>query len=182
MTAEERRLRDNAAKAMNWKRWGPYLSERAWGTVREDYSPDGTRGTTSRTITRARAPTAGTRTAWPASRDRHQRICFALALWNGRDPILKERLFGLTGTEGNHGEDVKEYYFYLDCTPTHSLHAVPLQVSAGGVPLRATRRARTARRGRSAARVRAGRHRRLRRRPLLRRLRRVREGRRRTIS
>ena len=101
--------------------------------------------------------------------DRHQRICFALALWNGRDPILKERLFGLTGNEGNHGEDVKEYYFYLDTTPTHSYMKVPLQVSAGGVPVRASSSTRTARRGRDAAGVRADRHRRLRRRPLLRR-------------
>ena len=76
--------------------------------------------------------------------DRHQELCLALALWNGRDPILKERLFGLTGNEGNHGEDVKEYYFYLDSTPTHSLHADALQVSAGRVPLRRRSSTRTA--------------------------------------
>ena len=91
----------------------------------------GPRGTTSRTTTRAPAPTAGTRTAWPASPTGISSICFALALWNGRDPILKERLFGLTGSEGNHGEDVKEYYFYLDSTPTHSYMQLSLQVPAG---------------------------------------------------
>ena len=79
-----------------------------------------TAGTTSRTTTPAAAPTAGARTACSASADRECRLCFALALWNGRDPILKERLFGLTGPEGNHGEDVKELYYYLDSTPTHS--------------------------------------------------------------
>ena len=88
--------------------------------MREDYSAYGTAGTIFPTITPAAAPTAGAKTASAASRDRHQYICFALALWNGKDPILKERLFGLTGNEGNHGEDVKEYYFYLDSTPTHS--------------------------------------------------------------
>ena len=77
-------------------------------------------GTISLTITPGHAPIDGTKTVWRGSRDRHQRICFAIALWNGRDPILKERLFGLAGNEGNHGEDVKEYYFYLDSTPTHS--------------------------------------------------------------
>src|SRR6476620_3170032 len=120
MNAEERRLRESDRREKHWKRWGPYLSERAWGTVREDYSADGS--------------------AWDAfphdharSRvyrwnedgllgicDEHQYLCFALALWNGKDPILKERLFGLTGSEGNHGEDVKECYFFLDSTPTHS--------------------------------------------------------------
>ena len=110
--AETKRLAENARRIKNWKRWGPYLAERQWGTVREDYSPTATPGTTSRTTTRAAAPTAGARTACSASRDRECRLCFALALWNGRDPILKERLFGLTGPEGNHGEDVKE------CTTT----------------------------------------------------------------
>ena len=120
MTAEERRLRDNAARAMNWLRWGPYLSERAWGTVREDYSADGAaweyfphEHARSRAYRWNEDGLAGIS-------DRHQRVCFALALWNERDAILKERLFGLTGIEGNHGEDVKEYYFYLDSTPTHS--------------------------------------------------------------
>ena len=101
-------------------------------------------GSTSRTTTRARAPTAGTRTASPASATATSSICFALALWNGRDPILKERLFGLTGNEGNHGEDVKEYYFYLDSHADALLHEVPLQVPAGGVSLRASWSRRTA--------------------------------------
>ena len=120
-TAEDRRLAEDGARDQNWKRWGPYLSERQWGTVREDYSRGRRRaGTTSRTTTRAAARIAGARTACSASRDRECRLCFALALWNGSDPILKERLFGLTGPEGNHGEDVKEVYYYLDSTPTHS--------------------------------------------------------------
>ena len=129
---------------MHWKRWGPYLSERAWGTVREDYSPTATPGTTSRTTTPRSRAYRWNEDGLAGICDRHQRLCFALALWNGRDPILKERLFGLTGHEGNHGEDVKEYYFYLDATPTHSLHADALQVSAGRVPLRATWSTRTA--------------------------------------
>ena len=104
----------------SWKRWGPYLSERAWGTVREDYSRDGSAWDSfphdharSRVYRWNEDGLAGIC-------DSQQRLCFALALWNGKDPILKERLFGLTGSEGNHGEDVKEYYFYLDSTPTHS--------------------------------------------------------------
>ena len=109
--------------------------------------------------------------------DRECRLCFALALWNGDDPILKERLFGLTGPEGNHGEDVKELYFYLDATPTHSYLQGALQVPAGGVPVRAAASRRTAGAARDEPRVRARRHRRLRRRPLLRRHRRVRQGR-----
>ena len=104
----------------HWKRWGPYVSERAWGTVREDYSPG---GTAWEALPHDHARSRAYR--WSEDGlagicDRHQRICFALALWNRRDPILKERLFGLTGNEGNHGEDVKESYFYLDSTPTHS--------------------------------------------------------------
>jgi hypothetical protein len=104
----------------HWKRWGPYLSERAWGTVREDYS---THGTAWEHVPHDHARSKAYR--WNEDgiagiSDRHQKICFAVALWNGRDPILKERLFGLTGNEGNHGEDCKECYFYLDSTPTHS--------------------------------------------------------------
>jgi Glycosyl hydrolase family 63 C-terminal domain len=120
MNAEAARLRDAAERRAHWKRWGPYLSERAWGTVREDYSPDGDAWHYfPHEAARARAY------RWNEDGllgicDRHQFVCFALALWNGRDPILKERLFGLTGPQGNHGEDVKEYYFYLDSTPTHS--------------------------------------------------------------
>jgi len=120
MTKEEIRLADSRARKKHWKRWGPYLSERAWGTVREDYSPYGTaweyfphEHARSRAYRWNEDGLAGIS-------DRRQLICFALALWNERDPILKERLFGLTGNEGNHGEDVKECYFYLDSTPSHS--------------------------------------------------------------
>ena len=119
-TAEEQRLRAAADRSAHWKRWGPYLSERQWGTVREDYSPYGTAWEYfPHDHARSRAYRWGEDGLGGIS-DNHQRLCFAVALWNGRDPILKERLFGLTGHEGNHGEDVKEYYFYLDSTPTHS--------------------------------------------------------------
>jgi hypothetical protein len=120
VTREELRLQEDRERKANWKRWGPYLSERQWGTVREDYSPHGTAWDYfSHDQARSRAYRWGEDGIAGIS-DRRQFICFALALWNGRDPILKERLFGLTGSEGNHGEDVKEYYFYLDSTPTHS--------------------------------------------------------------
>ena len=120
MTAEERRLQRSVEREEHWKRWGPYLSERAWGTVREDYSRDGSAWNyLPHDHARSRA-FRWNEDGLAGICDRHQYICFALALWNGRDPILKERLFGLTGPEGNHGEDVKEYYFYLDSTPTHS--------------------------------------------------------------
>ncbi len=117
MTAERDRLRaDHAA----WTRWGPYLAERAWGTVREDYSDYGTAWEYfSHDQARSRAYRWNEDGLGGISDDKG-RVCFALALWNGQDPILKERLFGLTGNEGNHGEDVKEYYYYLDSTPTHS--------------------------------------------------------------
>src|SRR5437899_2893489 len=120
MTHEELRLQESDQRKKHWKRWGPYLSERAWGTVREDYSASGEAWrhfphdhARSRVYRWNEDGLAGIS-------DRHQNLCFALALWNGREPILKERLFGLTGEEGNHGEDVKEYYYYLDSTPTHS--------------------------------------------------------------
>ena len=120
LSAERRRLAEDAAKARHWKRWGPYLSERAWGTVREDYSPHGTAWDYfSHDHARSRAY-RWNEDGLAGISDRHQKICFALALWNEQDAILKERIFGLTGSEGNHGEDVKEYYFYLDSTPTHS--------------------------------------------------------------
>jgi len=120
MTAEEIRLEEARERKAHWKRWGPYLSERQWGTVREDYSPGGTAWEFfPHDHSRSRAYRWG-EDGLAGISDRHQHICFALALWNGRDPILKERLFGLTGNEGNHGEDAKEYYFYLDSTPTHS--------------------------------------------------------------
>src|SRR5438128_8343707 len=119
-TAEEVRLTEARERRAHWKRWGPYLSERAWGTVREDYSADGSAWEyLPHDHARSRAYRWG-EDGLAGISDRHQYICFALALWNGRDPILKERAFGLTGNEGNHGEDVKEYYFYLDSTPTHS--------------------------------------------------------------
>jgi hypothetical protein len=120
MTVEEQRLADSNDRKKHWKRWGPYLSERAWGTVREDYSANGTAWEYfPHDHARSRAY-RWNEDGLAGISDRHQQICFSVALWNGRDPILKERLFGLTGHEGNHGEDVKEYYFYLDSTPTHS--------------------------------------------------------------
>src|SRR5919197_834025 len=120
LTHEERRLEESEHRSAHWKRWGPYLSERAWGTVREDYSPHGSAWDYfPHDHARSKAYRWG-EDGLGGICDRHQAICFALALWNGRDAILKERLFGLTGTQGNHGEDVKEYYFYLDNTPTHA--------------------------------------------------------------
>jgi len=117
---EHRRLAEDSRRERNWKRWGPYLSERQWGTVREDYSPDGTCWDYfPHDHARSRVYRWG-EDGLLGITDRQGRICFALALWNGRDPILKERLFGLTGPEGNHGEDVKELYYYLDATPTSS--------------------------------------------------------------
>src|SRR5512134_3509944 len=120
IAAEQQRLNEDAQRQRHWKRWGPYLSERAWGTVREDYSPEGNAWEHfPHDHARSRAY-RWNEDGLAGICDRHQYICFALALWNGKDPILKERLFGLTGKEGNHGEDVKEYYYYLDSTPTHS--------------------------------------------------------------
>jgi len=119
-TREELRLQESQDRTAHWKRWGPYLAERQWGTVREDYSPHGTVWESfPHDHARSRAYRWG-EDGIAGICDNHGRLCFALALWNGRDPILKERLFGLNGNEGNHGEDVKEYYFYLDSTPTHS--------------------------------------------------------------
>ena len=119
MTAEQRRL-SGAAGAAAWKKWGPYLSERQWGTVREDYGAKGDAWTyLSHELSRSFAYRWG-EDGLAGISDDQQTLCFALALWNGHDPILKERLFGLTNPEGNHGEDVKEYYYYLDSTPTHS--------------------------------------------------------------
>jgi hypothetical protein len=118
--AEVRRLGEDSRRAKNWKRWGPYLSERQWGTVREDYSHDSESWTFfPHDHARSRAYRWG-EDGLLGITDRQCRLCFGLALWNGKDPFLKERLFGLTGPEGNHGEDVKELYYYLDSTPTHS--------------------------------------------------------------
>jgi len=119
-TTEQTRLEEARTKQTPWKKWGPYLSERQWGTVREDYSENGDAWNYfTHDHARSRAYHWGEDGLAGISDDK-QRLCFALALWNGKDPILKERLFGLTNSEGNHGEDVKEYYFYLDSTPTHS--------------------------------------------------------------
>ena len=120
MTEEESRLQEAREGTSNWKKWGPYLSERQWGTVREDYSEGGDAWNFfTHDHARSRAYRWGEDGIAGISDDK-QHLCFALALWNGKDAILKERLFGLTNSEGNHGEDVKEYYFYLDSTPTHS--------------------------------------------------------------
>ena len=118
--AEQKRLNSAREEGVPWKKWGPYLSERQWGTVREDYSETGDAWNFfTHDQARSRAYRWGEDGIAGISDDK-QRLCFALALWNGKDPIIKERLFGLTNSEGNHGEDVKEYYFYLDSTPTHS--------------------------------------------------------------
>src|SRR3989442_2480936 len=120
MTAEEKRLHESQARLANWQRWGPYLSERQWGTVREDYSKDGSCWEYfPHDQARSRAYRWG-EDGLLGICDRECRLAFSVALWNGRDPILKERLFGLAGPEGNHGEDVKELYYYLDATPTAS--------------------------------------------------------------
>src|SRR5262245_42063474 len=118
--AERVRLAQDARREQNWKRWGPYLSERQWGTVREDYSADGDCWSYfPHDHARSRAYRWG-EDGLLGFTDRQCRLCFSFALWNGRDPILKERLFGLGGPQGNHGEDVKEEYFFVDGTPTHS--------------------------------------------------------------
>src|SRR3974390_89600 len=120
MNEELQRLQEDQARNKNWKRWGPYLAERQWATVREDYSAEGDPWDYfPHDHARSRAYRWG-EDGLLGITDRRCRLCFALSLWNGRDSILKERLFGLTGSQGNHGEDVKECYFYLDSTPTHS--------------------------------------------------------------
>src|SRR6516165_7482151 len=120
MTQEEIRVTESAARKAHWQRWGPYLSERAWGTVREDYSPYGNAWEyLSFDQARSRAYRWGEDGIAGIS-DANQHLCFALSLWNGEDEILKERLFGVTGNQGNHGEDVKEYYYYLDNLPSHA--------------------------------------------------------------
>lgn len=120
MNTEKNRLEESNAGIMNWKKWGPYLTDRQWGTVREDYSPNGTAwDSTPHDAARSKAYRWGEEGIGGISDDQ-QLLCFAVSLWNKKDPILKERFFGVTGSEGNHGEDVKEYYYYLDNTPTHS--------------------------------------------------------------
>jgi hypothetical protein len=133
-TVEGQRLAEARERGVPWKKWGPYLSERQWGTVREDYSEGGDAwGYFTHDQARSRAYRWGEDGLAGISDDR-QRLCFALALWNGRDPILKERLFGLTNGEGNHGEDVKEYYFYVDSTPTHSYMKYLYKYPQGAFP------------------------------------------------
>ena len=175
MDIEHGRLEEARTKEVPWRKWGPYLSDRQWGTVREDYSDNGDAWNFfTHDHARSRAYRWGEDGLGGISDDK-QRLCFALALWNGKDPILKERLFGLTNSEGNHGEDVKEYYFYLDSTPTHSymkfLYKYP-QAAYPYADLVETNR----RRSRNEMEYELPRHRRLRRGPLLRRVRRVREG------
>ena len=173
--AEQARLNEAREAQVPWKKWGPYLSERQWGTVREDYSEDGNAWNYfTHDQARSRAYRWGEDGLGGLCDDK-QLLCFALALWNERDPILKERLFGLTNSEGNHGEDVKEYYFYLDSTPTHSYMKYLYKYPQREFPYRdlvETNRSTVAR----GVRVRAARYRHLRRRPLLRRVRRVRQG------
>jgi hypothetical protein len=135
-TTEQRRLNDAREAGLPWKKWGPYLSERQWGTVREDYSADGSAWDYfTHDQSRSRAYRWGEDGLGGISDDK-QRLCFALALWNERDPILKERVFGLTNSEGNHGEDAKEYYFYLDSTPTHSYMKYLYKYPQGEFPYR----------------------------------------------
>ena len=172
--AEAARL-EAARGGAAWRKWGPYLSERQWGTVREDYSVDGNAWDYfTHDQARSRAYHWG-EDGLAGISDDAQQLCFALALWNGHDPILKERLFGLTNAEGNHGEDVKEYYFYLDSTPTHSYMKWLYKYPQRAYPVRRTGRDQPEAIA-PRARVRADRYRRLRRQPLLRRPGRVREG------
>src|SRR5215469_5200207 len=118
--AERQRLEETRQRKQAWRKWGPYVSDRQWGTVREDYSADGDAwGYFPHDHAASRAYRWGEDGIAGVSDDK-QRLCLSVALWNGKDPILKERIFGLTNTEGNHGEDAKDYYFYLDNTPTHS--------------------------------------------------------------
>src|SRR5258708_29738638 len=120
LIAEEQRLLDSQTRKAYWKRWGPYVSERAWGTVREDYSANGDAWNYFPFEDAHLRAFRWNEDGIAGICDRHQIICFAVTLWNGRDPILKERLYGLGGPQGNHGEDVKECYFHVDNTPTHS--------------------------------------------------------------
>ena len=133
---EQKRLNDCRDRGIPWKKWGPYLSERQWGTVREDYSQDGNAWDYfTHDQARSRAYRWGEDGIAGISDDKQQ-LCFAVALWNGRDPILKERLFGLTNSEGNHGEDVKEYYFYVDSTPTHSYMKISISIRSRNFPIK----------------------------------------------
>ena len=174
--AEQKRLNDARDSGIAWKKWGPYLSERQWGTVREDYSQDGNAWDyLSHDQSRSRAYRWGEDGIAGISDDQ-QRLCFAVAFWNERDPILKERLFGLTNSEANHGEDVKEYYFYLDSTPTHSYMKYLYKYPQKEFPYRdlvETNRGQVAR----GVRVRTAGYRHFQRRPLFRCIRRIRQRR-----
>src|SRR6266478_4478111 len=133
--AERQRIEQSRQGVKAWRRWGPYLSERQWGTVREDYSPGGTAWDYfTHDQARSRAYRWGEDGIGGFCDDR-QLLCISVALWNGRDPILKERLFGLTNSEGNHGEDVKELYYYLDAIPSYDAHAVQAAASAVSLPM-----------------------------------------------
>src|SRR5690349_15256780 len=134
MTQEQMRLQEARDGKSTWRKWGPYLSERQWGTVREDYSQDGNAWDYfSHDQARSRAYHWG-EDGLAGISDEKQLLCFSVGLWNGKDPILKERLFGLTNSESNHGEDVKEYYFYLDSTPTHSYMKFLYKYPQGAFP------------------------------------------------
>ncbi len=173
---ERKRLEEASSKGVPWKKWGPYLSERQWGTVREDYSENGDAWNFfTHDHARSRAYRWGEDGLGGIS-DEKQRLCFALALWNGKDPILKERLFGLTNSEANHGEDVKEYYFYLDSTPTHSYMKYLYKYPQAAYPLRRPGGDEPEAHPRGDG-VRAARYGYLPRGPLLRRLRGIRQGR-----
>ena len=177
-TPEHARLEEARKGKVPWKAWGPYLSERQWGTVREDYSQGGDAWDYfSHDQSRSRAYRWGEDGIAGICDDRAQ-LCLSLALWNGADPILKERMFGLTNSEGNHGEDVKEYWFYLDSTPTHSYMKCQYKYPAGARSPTWTCVATNRARSKLRVGVRAARHRHLRRRPLLRRGGRIRQGRR----
>ena len=176
MNTERERLLANVPGHDGWQHWGPYLSERQWGTVREDYSPGGTAWEYfPHDHARSRAYRWGEDGIAGIS-DAEQLVCLSLALWNGADPILKERLFGLTNAEGNHGEDVKEHYFYLDATPTHSYLKMLYKYPQRAFPYADLVAENAPPRHRRAG-VRAAGHRRVRRGPLLRCIRRVRAGR-----
>ena len=160
------RLEDGLRQAGDWYRWGPYVSERQWGTVREDYSADGNAWDyLPHDHARSRAYRWG-EDGLAGFCDIEQRLCLGLALWNGRDPILKERAFGLTGPQGNHGEDVKEYWWYLDAMPSHAWNRWRYHYPQAAFPYQDLIDV-NARRNRLPARVRAARHRRVRRRPVL---------------
>ena len=166
--SEIQRLEEDRRREKNWKRWGPYLSERQWGTIREDYSANGSSWTYfPHDQARSRVYRWG-EDGLLGITDRECRLCFALALWNGQDPILKERLFGLANEQGNHGEDVKEVYFYLDSSPTHSYLKAMYRYPQSGISIRPARRGKSKTRPAGSG-VRTVRYRRFRRQPVFRR-------------